>query len=171
VGGGGGGSLVVFKDEQDTIDTSNWDTSTAGSATIGNASSLTTLTTFGASGDSVKYSTKNSYSIDAAVLRFKAIISAPAAHSERFAGFALPDFSRGVYIHLSGASTKEFEAVDGSGSATDAITNDLTSESEFEIVWETNSAKLYIDRTLVSTLTTHVPTDELLVIFAGQYVA
>jgi hypothetical protein len=69
---------------------------------------------------------------------------------------------------VRGASTKEFICKDGSGNTVSALTDDLTVYSEIEIRWKTNSAELYINRALKTTITTNVPTDDLLLLFGGQ---
>jgi hypothetical protein len=143
--------------------------STTGSGSVDNSAGITTVHQPEYSGTQLaQYYTQTSYKLGAVAVRFRANFSGLAANSERFAGFALSDLSQGVYLHLSGASTEEFKTQAGSGSATQALTTVVTAFHEFEIVWASNLAKLYIDRVLTATLTTHVPTGDMPIMFAGQ---
>ena len=160
----------MFKDDEASVDGTYWSTATVGTnSTVANAAGVTTLTHSNESATrSAKYYSKHAYKIDKTVARFRFKTSTSVAFSERFIGLGLSDLSEYVCIHLSGASTKEFICNDGSGTAVSALTDDLTAYGVWEIVWATGSAKLYLDRTLKATITTHVPTDDLLLLFAEQ---
>lgn len=120
------------------------------------------------SGSYAKYYTQHSYKAGKSFVRWNGKVSDLLMNSERFLGFGLADLSQYICIHLNGATTKEFVCKDGSGSTTSALSDNFFVDHEIEIHWKTGSADLYVDRALDTTIISHVPTDDLPILFAGQ---
>lgn len=126
------------------------------------------IETDGIEDQTANYSSLNEFTQGMAIVRFRMTLIYPHGTSERFCGLGLTDFTRLVCIHLSG-DTVEFITKDGAGTETHALSDDLFSDfHEYEIIWQTEACYLYIDRTLKATSTTHIPDDDLKLVFAGQ---
>lgn len=114
-----------------------------------------------------EYLSVHAYSPNESTVRFKGAVSIPDATSERLLGFALSNFSQYVAIHLNGTSVT-FACKDGAGEDSTALTDDLTISHEFEIIWGASAARLYIDRALKATISTHIPATVLNAFFGGR---
>jgi hypothetical protein len=128
----------------------------------------TTVTNFLFPSDNDEYYTQHNYANNNTAVRFEAYLTPPNPHNETFMGLMLPDYSQGVAVHVSGTGTREFLAKDGTGSTTIPLTADLTKVHDFEIIYASAAATLYIDRVSQGIITTHVPTVALPTMFGAH---